>query len=372
MEWDQKRKHQTRNEIENKRVIQKSSINLGFIHLMKKALFLCLVFWVAVSCRNTGEHSHQASGKINNISVIIDDQLWNGEVGDAIRNRFASPVTGLAQEEPLFTINQYPVKLLEGFMTNSRNIILVKQESRPVFRIISNEFATPQNVVHISGRTVSEILAILEKNAPAIVSVMHRTEIAETQKRIDTALLDTRKISSKFGISLHVPSEYKIALESDDFIWLKKDVISGNMSVLVYAAPAKCLGKTHDPIAGIVRMRDSVGALYIHGTVPDSKMITEEAYAPYIAKLTIAGHKAYETRGTWELKNDYMSGPFINYAIADKPNNRLLVLEGFCYAPSKDKRDLVHELEAIIRSVKILRNPKPTVNADTIPDKVEN
>jgi hypothetical protein len=62
--------------------------------------------------------------------------------------------------------------------------------------------------------------------------------------------------------------------------------------------------------------------------------------------------ETFETKGTWQLENDYMSGPFINYSILDKKNNRILVLEGFCYAPSKEKRDLMFELEAIIKSVK--------------------
>jgi hypothetical protein len=48
-----------------------------------------------------------------------------------------------------------------------------------------------------------------------------------------------------------------------------------------------------------------------------------------------------------------MAGPFINYAIIDKKHNRILVLEGLCYAPSKEKRDLMHELESIIKSVAI-------------------
>jgi hypothetical protein len=48
-----------------------------------------------------------------------------------------------------------------------------------------------------------------------------------------------------------------------------------------------------------------------------------------------------------------MSGPFINYAIIDKENNRVLVLEGFCYSPSKEK-NLMLELEAIIRSVSVV------------------
>ena len=50
-----------------------------------------------------------------------------------------------------------------------------------------------------------------------------------------------------------------------------------------------------------------------------------------------------------------MAGPFVNYAIKDTKNNRYLILEGLTYNPSKSKRDLVFELEAIIQSVKFLK-----------------
>ena len=48
-----------------------------------------------------------------------------------------------------------------------------------------------------------------------------------------------------------------------------------------------------------------------------------------------------------------MSGPFVNYVIEDKVNNRLIVVEGFAFAPSVQKRDYMFELEAIIKSLKI-------------------
>jgi hypothetical protein len=38
-----------------------------------------------------------------------------------------------------------------------------------------------------------------------------------------------------------------------------------------------------------------------------------------------------------------MGGPFINYAV-DEKNNRI-VMEGFCYAPSKQKHDFMFELK---------------------------
>ncbi|MFN7100522.1 MAG: DUF4837 family protein, partial [Flavobacterium sp.] len=108
----------------------------------------------------------------------------------------------------------------------------------------------------------------------------------------------------------------------------------------------------------IIEVRDSVGGLYIRGKEPNTNMITEEAYAPYFAKIQLDGKNAFETKGTWQLKNDFMSGPFINYAIIDPAYNRLLVIEGFCYAPSKDKRDLMHELESIIKSVRVVKRKR--------------
>ncbi|RZJ30411.1 MAG: DUF4837 family protein [Flavobacterium sp.] len=326
---------------------------------MKKALFLCLLSCIVLSCKkSTDGKLASASGKINNISVIIDDQLWNGEIGDSIRNKFASPITGLPQEEPLFTINQYPVKLLEGFMTNSRNIVVVKKEQNTMYKVVSDEYAKPQNVFHISGRTVPEIIEIIEKNAPAIIRKMHQTEILEMQKRIDTALISNKPVAKKFGITIDIPKGYKLVMQREKFMWFKKEMISGNMSLLVYSAPGKCLQKNNDAIRNIVNMRDSIGNLYIRGTGPDSQMKTEQSYAPYLSHRTLSGRRTFETRGTWELQNDYMSGPYINYAIMDKPNKRILVLEGFCYAPSKEKRDLMHELEAIIESVKIVNPPQ--------------
>ena len=327
---------------------------MGFIHFMKKAHFFLLFLSIAFSCdKNPEKEISQADGKINHISIIIDDQLWNGVIGDSIRNKFASPVIGLPQEEPLFTINQYPVKLLEGFMTGSRNIIVVKKGNTTSFKVVSDEFAKPQNVIHITGKTSLDILNTLEKHAPEILRLMHDTELAETQRQIDTSLLDTKQILTTFKASIKIPSSYKLVMNKDNFIWLKKEIISGNTSLLLYEVPLKCLSKSPDAITDIIKMRDSIGELYIHGTVSGSKMITERAYAPYLSQVSLDGKKAYETKGTWELQNDYMSGPFINYAIVDTKNKRIIVLEGFCYAPSKEKRDLVFELEAIIKSVKI-------------------
>jgi len=324
---------------------------------MNKTRFLFLLISIVFfSCAKKKENlQRKASGKINTISVIIDDQLWNGEIGDSIRNKFASPVIGLPQEEPLFTINQYPVKLMEGFMTDSRTIIVVKKEGKNKFEIKKDQYASPQNVFHISGKTGAEILKIIEKNAPNIIQIIKETEIAENQRIINQSLINTKTITNTFHISLKVPSGYSYVLKNNNFIWLKKEIVSGNNSLLIYQVPISSIKNESNRIATIIKMRDSIGELYIRGTEPDTKMITEEGYSPYFSKIKLDGKETYETKGTWVLKNEFMSGPFINYAIVDGEHNRILVLEGFCYSPSRKERDLMHELEAIIKSIKILK-----------------
>ncbi|WP_367772801.1 DUF4837 family protein [Flavobacterium sp. WC2421] len=324
---------------------------------MNKSLILfSLILILIVSCKKKDDAiPRKTTGAINTISVIIDDQLWNGEVGDSVRNKFASPVIGLPQEEPLFTINQYPVKLMEGFMTDSRNIIVIKKGEKNNFEINKDQYASPQNVFHISGKTGGDIIAIIQKHSPEIIKLIRKTEIEECQRINKKSLLDPKIITDKFHINLEVPTSYQYVIQQENFIWLKKEIISGNTSLLLYQVPINALKKGNNLVTSIISMRDSIGGLYIHGKEPNTDLITEEAYAPYFFKIKLDGKVAYETKGTWELKNDFMSGPFINYAIIDEEHNRVLVLEGFSYSPSKEKRDLMHELESIIKSVKIIK-----------------
>jgi hypothetical protein len=324
---------------------------------MNKTLFLFFTFTIALTSCNQKKSNNfnDNEAKTNNVSVIIDDELWNGEIGDSIRNKFASPVIGLQEEEPIFTLNQYPVKLFEGFMTNSRNILVIKKESKSKFYIKENEYTTPQIAVHISGKTVQEILDTIEANAPKIINDIKTSEVAVFQKRIIRNSLEKDKIKSRFNILINIPSKYSIVLQGKKFLWLKKEILTGNLSLLIYQAPLNRLKDTTNLVNNIVKIRDSIGRKYIHGNKPRTKMKTESAFAPYLTKMQVYGKPSYETRGNWELSNDFMSGPFVNYAIVDKTNNRVLFLEGFCYAPSKDKRDLMLELEAIIKSVRFLK-----------------
>ncbi len=73
-------------------------------------LYLLLILLGISACGNKEKKAYkpESIGAINQLAVVIEDPLWESEVGDKIRQYFAAPVVGLTWDEPLFSIEQMP------------------------------------------------------------------------------------------------------------------------------------------------------------------------------------------------------------------------------------------------------------------------
>jgi hypothetical protein len=327
------------------------------MYVMKTSILTLFMGLFLISC-NEGDSKKQrfvsdSSGNINNISVVVDNILWEDNVGEAIRNVLAAPLEGLPQDEPIFSISQMPTQVFSGFTTKNRTVLKIEKGKPASTTIYKDVYAKPQSVIVVSGQTNAEIIDQLNTNSKKIVSTFKNSEIKEKQKRIALSLFDDKPLKEGLGISLKFPSVYRIAKTEDNFFWIRKDIKTGTMDFLVYQASLSAIRKGDSAVIDIVRLRDSIGKKHIEGRLEGSYLATESAYAPYIFETIIDNKPAFETKGIWDLKNDFMSGPFINYAIEDKINNRYVIIEGYVFAPSVEKRDYVFELESIIRSLKI-------------------
>lgn len=325
-------------------------------NMRKITIFLFSIFFILTSCGEDKENKvvlTNSSGNINNLSVIIENDLWNGEVGETIRRILAAPVDGLPQEEPLFSINQMPPEAFSGFVRKNRIFLQIQKGKEANVKVAENPYATPQTGIKITGQSDQEIIDLLEKNSEDIISTFKTTEIKEKQRRIKKSLKDDTKLENELGVSLTFPSAYRYAKEEDGFFWIRKDIPNGSLEILVYEVPLSTIQKDTNVIGNIIAMRDSIGKAHIPGPLEGTFMITEEAYAPYLFKSQIDGKFAWETKGTWEVKGAFMAGPFVNYAVLDKENDRFVVLEGFTFKPSASKRDHMQELEAILKSAEI-------------------
>ena len=140
---------------------------------MKPVLVLLITFFSLFSCvEKSGEESiasDSSFGEINSITIVVDDNLWNGEIGDTIRKKLAAPVDGLPQEEPLFTLNQYPTKVFEGTVKKNRNIVVIKKGNEVSFEYKENVFANPQQVFYLTATSNEEIVKLLEQKSGEII-----------------------------------------------------------------------------------------------------------------------------------------------------------------------------------------------------------
>ena len=320
---------------------------------MKKIILFALTILSVVACQNKGKLVLKDSmGRINSLVIVIDNSEWRGKPGDALREIIGSPVLGLPQEENQFSVTQTPVKAFKTIFQTSRNLLLVGYGEEDTYKVKKDIYASPQLVMTILGKDEASLLAQIEKHRKDIIDVFKKADIEVYQKKLARSLLknDTIKTLKNLNVSIDIPADYRRVDDTGDFLWFRKHIEKGDMNLLVYELPIKETDAIENSIAA---ERDTIGKKYIPGPSDGSYMITEAAYSPHIMATELNEFSAFETRGKWEVKNDFMAGPFLNYTVIDKANNRLLVFEGFTYAPNADKRDYMFELEAIIKTMKI-------------------
>ena len=320
---------------------------------MKKHLVVIFVVFFLQSCEdNKVVYKTESSARINSITVVVDNDNWNNTIGDKIRNLYADEYEGLPQIEERFTLKQMPYEAFSGFSRSSRNIIFINKTSEPEFFFEVDKYARPQIYLEIKGNSIKSLLDQIEKSKKEAINKFTNGEIEENKRRIlKSPLKDTSAIED-FLIDMKMPSAYSLYKQDKNFIWYQKQIQKGHSNIIVTQLPNQKNIFDYN-IQSLIKLRDSIGKSFLPGRNPESVMISEKEYLPYQKKVNYYGIKMLESRGTWEVKGDFMGGPFLNYLVEDKLNDRVLFIEGFVFAPSKRKRDNIIELEAIIKSLKL-------------------
>lgn len=322
---------------------------------MKKfgTLYIAILALAVFSCDDGPKKRFlpPSTGGINSLMVVMDTELWKGGVGDKIREHFAAPIRGLPQSEPKFTITQIPPQVFKGATAYSRSVLFVEQDTFSLAHIKTNVYAKPQKVAVIKGESYNDFAHNIDSLAGMAIAAYKKVEIEEAQRRFKRSLNKEKAFEEELGISLKVPSLYKLGKREKNFVWMDIQIPKGTMNIMAYSMPWDSFSNDSTFVSDIVKMRDSIGKKYVPGPYEGTFMMTEKAFSPYIYPAQVGGKKAAEARGVWEINGYPMAGPFLTYIINDKENNRKLILEGFTFAPSEEKRDYMFELEAILKTV---------------------
>ena len=312
---------------------------------MKKTAIILFFLITALSCSDNQQKLLPASsGNINNISVVTNDELWEGAVGEVIRENFGRPIYGLPQIEPIFSLSHIPSKVFSGFATKSRTILKIDvSENEGVFNF-KNTYASPQRIIQITANSPDKIIEIINENLNSIYSTMYFNEIQEKQRRISKNLNKTQAIKKNTGVSLKFPSAYRVAKADTNFVWIRRDIETGSVNLFIQR-------QRNQTEQSIIEKRDSISKIYIPGPVENTYMSTDLIYTPNTQEINLGGKQVFETRGLWEIEGQFMAGPFLNFQIK-LGDDDFIMLDGFVYSPGSTKREYIFELEAIMRSLK--------------------
>lgn len=319
---------------------------------MNKYLSTIFLILFILSCTNDNTKIlPKSSGKTHNILLIMDDNDWKNELGDTVRKYFAEEFSDLPQSEPLFSLQQASPELFSGIFKTVRNILIIKKGSNPGVRFYTNKYAEPQLIVYIEGKDNEKIKKLIDDYAVQIIKRFRESEIRNLQNKHRKSLRNNKDIEQALNIKIDIPNYFTLVDHQKNFFWLRRDLKTGEQDILLYTIPLK---KSKDIVPEkVIYYRDSIGKKYIPGPTDDTYMKSEKNISPSQEFIEIDEKKALESRGLWNMKNDFMGGPYINYTILDKENNRLIVAEGFIYAPAIDKRDYMVQLEAILKTLKV-------------------
>lgn len=328
---------------------------------MKKIVSFLIVTLLLISCEKGTKSSvilPTSVGNINKILVVTKGNDWSGKIGDEIRTVFGEHQVGLPQPETLISVSQIDPSGFNSFMRNVKAILFIKKGKKESISVERNKYAAPQVIVYATAKNEQGIVNLINRRGKEIIKIFQKEDIKFVQNIFKKNSIDETKFKTvqNLGITIDIPKRFKLVDDTGDFLWLRQHLKSGiargdgTNNILIYSVP---LLNEESVADNITIVRDSIGKKHIPGSKEGMYMITEQAYTPFTYKAEIDGKMAYETRGKWEVKNDFMAGPFLNYTVVDKKNNRLIVFEGFTYAPSVNKRNFIFELEAIAKSMMI-------------------
>jgi hypothetical protein len=322
--------------------------------LFFSALFLLLT--LATACNKPLSFS-KATGLPYEIAVTMDQELWEGEVGEAVRADLESEVPGLPQAEPAFRVMFASTENFRGLLTYVRNVLIVhvddKMYTSTALLYENDRWANEQIVLTLNAPDTQSVTDYFSRHPNELSKLFSRAEMnramATFENDYSRSISDT--LNSKFDILFNVPSDLTFTRKETDFFWASNNAKSGRTDMIVYTFPYTD-ADTFTP-EYLIAKRDSVLRVNLPGTFPDSYMATETRAEVFYTPITVRGKYCGVLRGLWKMVGDMMGGPFVSHARLDETNNRVVVVEGFVYAPETNKRNFIRRIEAALYTLRL-------------------
>ncbi len=356
-------------------------------------LFVLLVLFSSCNDEITSKLAPKpvALGRLNDVVVIADEDVWDGEVGEAFRFLYESAYPIMPSPEPLFDLRHFtPLQLeAEPLRRELRTYVLLAdlsdkessstkilrrdfgeekfnkaiQDTSFITTAGKDKWAREQLFAYVFGAGKTELIHSIQKSFPAIAQRIKKHDEKQLSSNVfnlhheDMGL--KKQLQSYFNVDMKIPSDYKSKLQLDEnFVILKRDESEFSQTIVLRKFPYQ--SEDQFSMDNIIKWRNEYGKAFISGSSDASYMRTNHNDLPvYEYDADIENVYGKEFRGIWELTDDFIGGPFICFTLLNQSTNEIIFIDAFVYAPSpsKNKRDLIQQLEYIVRNIKMI-NPE--------------
>ncbi len=309
------------------------------------------------SCTNDSTNMRKKiTGKAGEMVVVISKNAWEGSPGEAVRATLSQPQIALPQEEPLFDVIDVPHEAFKDIFRSTRNIVqtnISQNVETEGVTFTDDVWAYPQATVQIKAKTPDRFVELFNENKDKILSYFlaaERERVTMNYKRTyEKSVFNI--LNEDFGVTMHVPPGFKVMEQKKDFLWVQYDSPEIFQGIVIYTYPF--VSDSAFTVNYQLPIRDSLLKANVPGPSDGSYMSTETRVDQIFNVTKHNGNYAAEMRGLWRVANDFMGGPYIALSELDMENQRVINAFGFVYAPSKDKRNLLRQVEAMIYSLKL-------------------
>lgn len=308
------------------------------------------------SCSSEPVLHTNITGNANELIIVVSNESWDGKPGEALRETLGQSIIALPQDEPVFDIINVPPAAFKKIFRTGRNIIQTSIAStNDTTRIVFKDdvWAYPQATVRIEAKNADEFIKIFNKNSDRIVAYFLKAErerlTKNYRKYYEKLVFNT--LNEDFGLTMNVPPGFTVARKKKNSIWVRYETPEISQGIVLYTFPYT--SDSTFTVDYLVAQTDSVLEIDIPGPTPGSYMAVEKRLDQIFNILEHNKNYAAEMRGLWRVENDFMGGPYVSLAELDATNQRIVVAFGYVFAPSKDKRNLLQQVEAMIYSLRL-------------------
>lgn len=292
-----------------------------------------------------------ATGSPYEILVVGDPEDYQNGAYDSLHTVLVDEIPGLPQAEPQFQISRVTTSTYSKDLKYCRNIIEIKIDSERYtkcrMKYSQDVYSVPQFILTIQAPDARSFCNYVIDNHDAIIDFFNRAELQrEAAKLRDNCNPNVRKaVMKKFGCEVSVPCELGKYKSGKDFYWACTDKGENDMNFVIYSYPYTDPETFTEEYC--LKMRDSVMKANIPGPLDGMYMQTSRPFVR-VYDSTVHGQYAQFARGLWDIRNYDMGGPFVSISRVDEKNGKVVVVEGFVYAPNGIKRKLMRRLEAAL------------------------